>query len=235
MHDVDTAAVAPVTLHTHAGNGRVDVVYGHNHGIEPISGVTQTEKHIHAVDHNGKYLVYVGPVPNGAGSVTLSNTGTPRLEKHGADPYKNLYLATKGQNLGNLRLTFEAAGSMVIGSGIMIEVSGTDIFPQFYPDNPAGPAGGIRFADSRSRTLAQFSATDDDTDGITTTSVYLTTKAGLEAGNRISVDIRAVTLKAHGDPPDKDDTAGVVSSGFTVQVSSPLATPTTDETPWVAC
>ena len=150
MHDADTGDVNPVTLHTHAGNGRADVVYGHDHGIEPVSGVMQTEKHIHAVGHigssKGKYLVYVGPVPNGAGSVTISNTGTPRLAKHGADPYKDLYLATKGQNLGNVRLTFKAAGTMAKGAGIMIGVSDTNVFPQFYPDNPAGPAGGVRIA-----------------------------------------------------------------------------------------
>ena len=89
--------------------------------------------------------------------------------------------------------------------------------------------------DSRSNALAQFSAFPDDSpdagddDGRSVDAIYLTTKAGLEAGNQISVDIRAVTLKAHGDPPDKDNTAGVVSSGFTVQVSSPLAEPTEND------
>ena len=131
-------------------------------GMRSVSGVVQTEKHIHAVEHNGKYAVYVGPVPNGAGSVTLTNNRRPILAKHTVDgDYKNKYFATKGQPLGNLKLTFEADGTMVKGAGIMIRVSGTNLFPQFYPDNPAGPSGGVRFADSRSSTLAQFSAFPD--------------------------------------------------------------------------
>ena len=62
-------------------------------------------------------------------------------------------------------------------------------------------------------------------------------RAGLEDGNKISVEIRAVTLKPHGDKVDEgqDNTPGVVTSGFTVQSSSPLATPTeTDTMGWRA-
>ena len=150
-HDADTsAAVNPVTKHTHTSvTGPVDVVYVHNHGATaPDTGVTQTEKHIHAVD-NGKYAVYVGPVPNGSGSVTLTNTGLPELMQRPADDaYENLYLAYKGQNLRNVRLTFEAEGTMVKGAGIRISLPLDDAnaLPQFYPDNPSGPSGGVSLA-----------------------------------------------------------------------------------------
>ena len=235
-HDEDTSAVNPVTKHTHAGNGSVDVVYAHNHGdTPPDTGITQNEKHIHSVNDNGKYAVYVGPVPNGAGSVTISNTGTPRLMAETGDdnPYKDLYLATKGQNLGNVRLTFKAAGTMVKGAGIRISLpaDADNAFPQFYPDNPSGPAGGVSLANARSRTLAKFTPFDDDPDdGIATNVVNLTTKVGLEANNEISVNIRGVVLKAHGDPPDKDPTEGVGALPFDTQSSSPFATPTEDDT-----
>ncbi len=234
-HDEDTSAVNLVTKHTHAGNRSVDVVYAHNHGdTPPDTGVTQDEKHIHSVDHNGKYAVYVGPVPNGAGSVAISNTGTPKLmaETGDGNPYKDLYLATKGQNFGNVRVTFKAAGTMVKGAGIRISLpaDADNAFPQFYPDNPSGPAGGVSLANARSRTLAKFTPFDDDPDdGIATNTVNLTTKVGLEAGNEISVNIRGVVLKAHGDPTDKDPTEGVGALTFATQSSSPFATPTDDD------
>ena len=109
--DSGIVSVEEVAAHTHQGNGLPHVVEGHTHN--PFStgraeGVTHTVKHIHAVEHDGKYAVYVGPVPNGAGLITLENTLTPILKK-GAAPYEGKYLATKKQNLGDVRLTFEAA------------------------------------------------------------------------------------------------------------------------------
>ena len=227
-HETDGRTVKAVVFHTHVGNGVVDVVEPHDHGGGPASGgIDQTVAHLHAVEHNGKYALQVGPVPNGVGMVTISNTGTPKLVKHGVDgPYKDLYLATKGQNLGNVRLTFEAKGTMVKGAGIMIQLPENNLFPQMYPDNTSGPAGGVTLADSRSKTLAEFAATADDTDGITTDSVNLKTKVGLEAGSKIIVNIRGVTLKAHGIEEGQDSIPGVVVSDFVVSASSPLATPT---------
>ena len=231
-HEEDGRTVKAIVLHTHAGNGVVDVVEPHDHGGgPPAGGIDQTVAHLHAVEHNGKYALYVGPVANGIGTVTISNTGTPRLAKHGADPYKGLYLATKGQALGNVRLTFEAKGTMVKGAGIMIQLPENNLFPQMHRSGSSGPAGGVSVADSRSRTFADFAATGDDPYGITADSVFLKTKIGLEAGNRISVNIRGVTLKVHGDTTDadKDSTAEVVISDFVVSASSPLATPTPDD------
>ena len=232
-HETDDRSVKHVTLHTHtSSSGPVDVVEPHDHGGgAPPGGVDQTKKHVHAVQHNGNYTVRVGPVPSGAGSVTLSNTGTPKLVKRTADPYKNQYLATKGQNLGNLRLIFEAAGTMVKGSGITIEFpDDPSPFPQFYPDNSAGPAGGVSLADSRSRALADFMQfpEDGDPDGISTDALYLVTKTGLEAGNKIAVNVRGVTLKVHGDAPDKDPTGNVGTYTFTTRTASPLVTPDDD-------
>ena len=240
-HEADevsgVVSVNQAVLHTHASNGRVDVVYPHDTdgSTDTTSGVIQTDPHIHAVEHNYKYAVHVGPVPSGSGSVTISNTGSPKLVKRGAAPYKDMYLATKGQNLGNLRLTFEADGTMVKGAGIMISLPAysDSPLPQFYPDNPSGPAGGVSLADSRSKALAQFSAfpEDGDSDGITTHAVYLTTKRGLEDGNRITVNIRRVILKAHGEAPDKDPLENVRELELSASTASPEATPDPDESP----
>ena len=137
----DGITVVQITdAHTHASNRRVVVVRAHEHdGVTPthsFTGVDQTKPHLHAVEHNGKYAIHVHSVLSGAGTVTLSNTGSPKLVKGGDAPaYKDQYLATKGQALGDLRLTFEAAGTMVKGAGIMIELPTYEdsTFPQFYP------------------------------------------------------------------------------------------------------
>ena len=236
QHEVDGFSVIPFDLHTHASNRRVNVVRAHTHTsgapTHSFTGVDQTMPHFHGVEHNGRYAIYVGSVLSGAGTVTLTNTSSPKLAKRGADPYKNLYLATKGQALGNVRVQFEAAGTMVKGAGIMIQLPdyADSPFPQFYPDNPSGPAGGVSLADSRSKSLAQFSAFPDsgDADGYTTNALYLTTKSGLEKGNRITVNIRGVTLKAHGDAPDKDPTGGVGSVTISTSTASPLVSPDDD-------
>ena len=76
-------------------------------------------------------------------------------------------------------------------------------FPQFHRGT-GGPAGGCQSSGlAFEKRLAQFSAVSGRTsgryDGISTpNAIFLTTKAGLEAGNRITVNIRAVTLKPHG-------------------------------------
>ena len=240
-HIEDDYTVVGFDYHTHhSSTGHVVNVRAHTHGAsgpeQDVTGVLPTEPHLHAVEHNGKYAVHVGSVLSGSGSVTLSNTGSPKLAARGDAPYKGKYLATKGQALGNVRVTFEAKGTMVKGAGIKIQLPIYDEshFPRFYPDNQSGPAGGVSLADSRSRSLAEFSAFPDafgetDDDGISTNIIYLTTKTGLEDGSRIAVNIRGVTLKAHGDPPDKDPTAEVGEFAINASTASPLVTPNPDE------
>ena len=138
-HDTDVSAhkhddeaeftVTAVNAHTHTSSrGSVVDVSNHTHpGGDPspsVEGVDPTEKHLHAILHNNKYAVRVGPVPSGSGELALSNIGSAvRIAARTADPYKGNYVVTKGQDLGDLMLTFTAEGTMVAGAGIRIHAT----------------------------------------------------------------------------------------------------------------
>ena len=225
--------VIAVKAHTHASNRRVADVGNHIHpggDTSPrIEGVDPREKHVHAILHNNKYAVRVGPVPSGSGELTLSNSGgATRLTKRTAEPYKGQYVVTKGQDLGSLMLTFKAVGTMVAGSGIRIELPDPNPgFPSFYEDNNApGPpgGGGVRLA----RGSVEFSAdpVNGDPNGYSSNALYLKTKSKLQAGDTFMVRVRDVMTKAHGDAPDKDPTTTVEGYSFTAKTASPLVPPT---------
>ena len=64
-----------VQAHTHTSSrGSVVDVSNHTHpGGNPspsVEGVDPTEKHLHAILHNNKYAVRVGPVPSGSGDAS---------------------------------------------------------------------------------------------------------------------------------------------------------------------
>ena len=159
-HDTDVSAhkhddeaefsVTAVNAHTHTSSrGSVVDVSNHTHpGGDPsprVEGVDPTEKHLHAILHNNKYAVRVGPVPSGSGTLALSNRGgAVTIAPRTAKPYEGNYVVTKGQDLGDLMLTFTASGTMVAGAGIRIQLPDPNpAFPSFYRDNNApGPPGG---------------------------------------------------------------------------------------------
>ena len=227
--------VIPVKAHTHASNRRVVDVGNHIHeggSADPrIEGVDPREKHLHAILHNSKYAVRVGPVPSGSGELSLSNTGSAvRIAARTADPYKGKYVVTKGQDLGDLMLTFKAVGTMVAGAGIRIELPDPNPgFPSFYEDNNApGPpgGGGVRLI----RGSVEFSADpeNDDSDGISANALYFKTKSKLQAGNTFSVRVRDVMTNPHGDKENQDPTPTVEAYMFTASTASPLVPPDDD-------
>ena len=175
-----------------------------------------------------------GPVPSGSGTLALSNTGgavriAPRPKD---DPYEGKYVVTKGQDLGDLMLTFTASGTMVAGAGIRIELPDPNpAFPSFYRDNSApGPPGGGGVRITRGQVTFSTDPVNDDADGISTDALYLKTTSKLQAGDTFSVRIRDVVTNPHGDgaEPNQDLTETVVDYAFAASTASPSVPPNDD-------
>ena len=214
-------------LHSHAGvySGGVRVPPTHSHTGSFTNHVVQNLHHVHALDRNGRYVMNVGPAPSGSGSLAFRNTGSPSLVKHGVDgsPYKGRYLVTKGQALGDLILTYTAAGTMMKGSGIRI-MTDLPIDQGFYFYNVGGPGGGVVLE----RGSAMFVDDPLDTDtsgtpGISKDALYVKTTASLEAGSQIGFRVRNLNIKAHGKVADgMDPTLHVADYTLSALSSSPL-------------
>ena len=228
--------VTAVNAHTHTSSrGPVRDVGNHIHpggdASPRIEGVDPTEKHVHAILHNNKYAVRVGPVPSGSGTLALSNTGSAvRIAARTADPYKGNYVVTKGQDLGDLMLTFTASGTMVAGAGIRIQLPDPNpAFPSFYRDNNApGPPGGGGVRLTRGNVELSADPVNDDSDGISSDALYFKTTSKLQAGDRFTVRIRDVVTNPHGGDPGQDPTETVTDYAFAASTVSPLVPPTED-------
>ena len=130
----------------------------------------------------------------------------PTLVKHGVDgPYKGKYLVTKGQALGDLILTYTAAGTMLKGSGILVKTNELPIDQGFYFYNAGGPGGGVVLE----RGSAEFKPFPIDSnisnvvssvEGIAANALYVKTTAPLEAGSQIGFRVRNLGLKVHALP-----------------------------------
>ena len=228
--------VTEVKAHTHTSSrGRVRDVSNHIHpggdASPRIEGVDPREKHVHAILHNSKYAVRVGPVPSGSGTLALSNTGSAvRIAARTADPYKGTYVVTKGQDLGDLMLTFTAKGTMVAGAGIRIQLPDPNpAFPSFYEDsNAPGPPGGGGVRLTRGNVELSADPVNDDSDGISSDALYFKTKSKLQAGDRFTVRIRDVMTNPHGGDPNQDSTETVADYAFAASTASPSVSPNAD-------
>ena len=228
--------VTEVKAHTHTSSrGPVRDVSNHIHpggdASPRIEGVDPTEKHVHAILHNSKYAVRVGPVPSGSGTLALSNTGSAvRIAARTADPYKGNYVVTKGQDLGDLMLTFTAAGTMVAGAGIRIQLPDPNpAFPSFYRDNNApGPPGGGGVRLTRGNVELSADPVNGDSDGISSDALYFKTKSKLQHGDRFTVRIRDVMTNPHGGDPGQDPTETVADYAFAASTASPSVSPNAD-------
>ena len=211
-------------MHSHHGlySGAVRVPATHSHSGGLTNHVAQNSPHVHALDHNGRYVMNVGPAPSGSGSLAFRNTGSPSLAKHGVDgsPYKDKYLVTKGQALGDLVLTYTAAGTMMKGSGIRI-ITSLPIDQGFYPYNVGGPGGGVVL--ERGSAMFAVDPVNHDADGISENTLYVKTTASLEAGSQIGFRVRNLGLKVHGTDTGQDPTTNVTDYTLAGSSSSPLA------------
>ena len=214
-------------IHSHDGlySGAVRVSPAHSHSGGLTNHVAQNSHHVHALDHNGRYVMSVGPAPSGSGSLAFRNTGSPSLVKHGVEgsPYKDKYLVTKGQALGDLVLTYTAAGTMMKGSGIRI-MTDLPIDQGFYRYNVGGPGGGVVLE----RGSAMFVDDPLDTDtsgtpGISKDALYVKTTASLEAGSQIGFRVRNLNLKVHGTEAGQNPVQHVTEYTLSAASSSPLA------------
>ena len=213
--------------HVSAIGGAVSVPRAHAH--PDIAGtanhVDQGDPHVHAYD-DGSYIVDVGPAYSGSGMLTFSNTGARKLAPETAEDsdYKDEYLVTKGQELGDLLLTYTAAGTMVKGAAISISTN-LPIDQGFYPYNQGGGPGGAVTLQSGP---ADFAADPGgDGDGITEDSLYVETTRAMEAGNSIVFKVERLNIKAHGKEEDGNDpTTSVARYSLGASSASPLATPT---------
>ncbi len=167
----------------------------------------------------------VGPAPSGSGSLAFRNTVSP-LVKYGVEgsPYEGKYLVTKGQALGDLILTYTAAGTMVKGSGIRIKTD-LPIDQGFYPYNAGGPGGGVVL--ERGSAMFAVDPVHSDADGISKNTLYVKTTASLEAGSQIGFRVRNLNLKVHGieDGIEVGQNTTMIVTDYTLEgsSSSPLA------------
>ena len=210
--------------HSHDGlySGMVRIPPSHSHSGGLTNHVAQNSPHVHTLDHNGRYVMNLGPAPSGSGSLAFRNTVSP-LVKHGVEGslYKDKYLVTKGQALGDLVLTYTAAGSMVKGSGIRIITNDLPI-DQFYPYNAGGPGGGVVL--ERGSAMFAVDPENGDADGISKNTLYVKTTASLEAGSQIGFRVRNLNLKVHG-PEMEGQNPTMIVTDYTLEgsSSSPLA------------
>ena len=202
---ISTALNAGSPVHSHVGvfTGAVRVPPAHSHAGGLSNHVAQSTPHIHAIGHNGSYVMNVGPAPSGSGSLAFRNTVSPILAKYGVEgsPYKENYLVTKGQALGDLELTYTADGTMMKGSGIRI-ITDLPIDQGFYPYNVGGPGGGVVL--ERGSAMFTVDPVNSDPDGISANTLYVTTTASLEAGSEIVFRVRNLNLKVHGTAAGQD-------------------------------
>ena len=213
--------------HSHDGvfTGAVRVPPAHSHAGGLTNHVAQNSPHIHALDHNGRYVMNVGPAPSGSGSLAFRNTVSP-LMKYDVEgsPYEGKYLVTKGQALGDLILTYTAAGTMVKGSGIRIKTN-LPIDQGFYPYNAGGPGGGVVL--ERGSAMFAVDPVHSDADGISKNTLYVKTTASLEAGSQIGFRVRNLNLKVHGieDGIEVGQNTTMIVKDYTLEgsSSSPLA------------
>ena len=209
---------------------RASTPHTHYDSASDPNRVVQTEPHVHAYE-DGSYFFSVGPAYSGSGMLTFSNTGTPRLAPEAAEdsPYKDQYLVTKGQSLGDLMLTYTAAGTMVKGAGIRI-LTDLPIDQGFYEYNRAGGPGGAVTLESRN---AQFDAdpVNADPDGYSKDALYVKTTRALEAGNQVVFRVRNLKIKEHGkDDEGKDPSTDVMNYILKAFSASPLVMPMPTDT-----
>ena len=222
QHDM-TTPYGNAILHSHVGSytGPVAVPPAHSHAGGLTNHVAQNSPHLHSIDHSGRYVMNVGAAPSGSGSLAFVNTGSPRLAPYGVDgPYKDKYLVTKDQELGDLVLTYTAAGTMMKGSGIRITTN-LMIDQGFYPYNAGGPGGGVVL--ERGSAMFAMDPVNSDADGISQNALYVKTTAGLEAGSQIGFRVRNLSLRPHGTDAGQDPTPGVADYTLSASSSSPLA------------